>query len=298
MLPLIRFGQYLAVSGLFGSSLFLLLQARGEPDRRVRLWVLVCGVVVAPLAIGGLWVQTAAMNGGEATPDLVWSVLSGMSVGYAAGLRAAAAVFCALLLTFSRNGARRSLMVVAPLGAFATGTLAWGGHGAADDGARGWVHLGADLVHLWAAGLWIGALVALLVMATRPQREQTPDSLPGLHVALASFSGVGTLLVAVLVLTGLVNSWFLIGPERVAALYSSDYGRLLSVKLALFVAMLGLAAANRWRLTPALGEALDRDSPAAALRALRTSLYLETGAGFAVLLLVGWLGTLAPPAAM
>ncbi|MFX6794075.1 copper resistance protein CopD, partial [Acinetobacter baumannii] len=46
----------------------------------------------------------------------------------------------------------------------AVATLAWTGHGAMDDGAIGWFHLMADIVHLLAAGAWLGAIVSLLLL--------------------------------------------------------------------------------------------------------------------------------------
>jgi putative copper resistance protein D len=105
-------------------------------------------------------------------------------------------------------------------------------------------------------------------------------------------------LVAVLVATGLVNGWFLVGPTRLAGLWTTPYGLLLSVKLALFAGMLALAAANRFRLTPALGAALDGAvGPTEALSALRRSLLVETSLAFAVLGLVAWFGMLAPVSA-
>ena len=72
--------------------------------------------------------------------------------------------------------------------------------------------------------------------------------------------------------------------------------RLLALKLLLFAAMLALAAANRWRLTPALEAALiDSDAdPAMAAAAMRRSLIAELMAGAAILALVAWLGTLDP----
>jgi putative copper resistance protein D len=72
----------------------------------------------------------------------------------------------------------------------------------------------------------------------------------------------------------------------------------LLVKLFLFALMLGLAAANRYRLTPALSRVMtDSAGAAAPLSALRASVVAETGLGLAVLACVAWLGTLPPPAA-
>jgi putative copper resistance protein D len=73
---------------------------------------------------------------------------------------------------------------------------------------------------------------------------------------------------------------------------------LLSLKLVLFVAMLGLAAANRFRLNPALAASLNSDeAQEPALAALRRSLLVESSLAFAVLGLVAWFGMLAPVSA-
>src|SRR3546814_10024755 len=64
--------------------------------------------------------------------------------------------------------------------------------------------------------------------------------------------------------------------------------------------MLALAAANRWRLTPALAAAAGDDAesvdsdPDAALAAMRRSLIIEASAALAILVLVPWFGTLEP----
>jgi hypothetical protein len=86
-------------------------------------------------------------------------------------------------------------------------------------------------------------------------------------------------------------------PSQVLQLGAAPYGRLLLAKLAVFVGMVGLAAANRYRLTPGLAKGLAQGDPASALHALRLSLLVETAAGLVVLLLVSMLGVLAPVAA-
>ncbi len=114
---------------------------------------------------------------------------------------------------------------------------------------------------------------------------------------LHGFSGIGSALVAVLVATGLVNSWFLVGLDHVRDLLSSTYGILLVLKIAAFTVMLALAASNRVRLTPDLRRALDGGSTEVAIAALRRSVAIEAAAGGLVLALVAVLGTLAPPSA-
>lgn len=88
---------------------------------------------------------------------------------------------------------------------------------------------------------------------------------------LVRFSAIGLSVVAALLLSGLINTWFLIGPSRWRSLLATAYGVVLLIKLGLFGMMLVLAALNRYRAAPALGAALDtRRSAQPALRALRT----------------------------
>ena len=119
-----------------------------------------------------------------------------------------------------------------------------------------------------------------------------------IHRALRDFFVVGTATVAVLVVTGGINSWVLVGPERLFALFTTSYGWALLAKLAVFAVMLGLAAANRYRLTPASGASLDGGDRHALLPALRRSLLVETGCAVVILALVAWLGLLEPPASL
>jgi putative copper resistance protein D len=101
-----------------------------------------------------------------------------------------------------------------------------------------------------------------------------------------------------LVLTGLVNVWFLVGPSQIALAASTAWGAALLAKLAVFGVMLSLAALNRFRLTPRLERDMTGGRATAALAALKRSVAFESAAGFIVLALVAWLGTLAPPAAL
>jgi putative copper resistance protein D len=78
------------------------------------------------------------------------------------------------------------------------------------------------------------------------------------------------------------------------AFVTSPYGRLLAVKIALFLAMVGLAFVNRFRLVPRLSRPGDAIVP---LQALCRSVIAEQGIGVAILAVVSVLGTW-PPANM
>jgi putative copper resistance protein D len=95
--------------------------------------------------------------------------------------------------------------------------------------------------------------------------------------------------VSALVLSGVANAWYLVGD--LPALIATEYGRLLLAKLALFGAMLALAAVNRWKLSPRVIAGDD-----GALRSLSRNAMLETAAGIAVIAIVGVLGITIPAA--
>jgi putative copper resistance protein D len=102
-------------------------------------------------------------------------------------------------------------------------------------------------------------------------------------------------VVAVLLLSGIVNSWFLIGPVAWRAAFTTLYGRLLLIKIVLFALMLALAAVNRLRLVPKLQRAALASEGNAVWHALRATLIAETTLAMLVLGLVAVIGTLEPP---
>ena len=239
--------------------------------------------------------QTAVVAGSLTAaldPSTLASVVSEMAMGAASLARAMAAVVALAVLMLARPG-RAAWIAASALGAVAAASMAWMGHGAATEGPGGGLHLAADIAHLAAAAVWVGALVFFLGLAGVSRRDARQA--PTFHAALAGFSGIGSGVVAVLVASGLINSWFLVGPMGVAALVRTPYGLLLLLKLVLFGAMVVLAAANRFRLTPALREALVEPAPpSTAVKALRRSLVLELSAAMALVAVVAWLGRLAP----
>lgn len=300
----LRLLQYAGAMVLMGSSLFFVyaLPRAGAGSAAEAPWprklLAVAATLLAIAALLGIAAQASFLAGSirEGLQPGALSAVIGMELGRAAVLRAFVALV-ALTVALAFKPSRATWLALAALGTFTAGSLAWMGHGAATDGSGGAVHLVSDVLHSWAAAVWIGALVAflLLLLAADPR----PEATVALHRALHGFSGLGTLLVAVLVATGAVNGWFLVGADRIDGLWSTPYGRLLSLKLLLVVTMLIAAAINRFRLTPALARALDHKAQRQVAQAhLRRSVAIETAVAFGVLALVAWFGTLEPPAAM
>ena len=93
------------------------------------------------------------------------------------------------------------------------------------------------LVHVGAAAFWFGALWPLLIVLRHAAVEQSA-------LLLGAFSTVAVRAVPVLFAAGVILAGFLIG--SVDGL-TTPYARLLMIKHVLFVLLLGLAAANRYR---------------------------------------------------
>ncbi len=299
-----RLLQYAGASVLFGLAWFCLyaLPATGPASAKGAGWprplLQAAAVLLALGAVGGLVAQTAMMAGSWTEglkPASLGVVITGTDLGRAGLIRTLAALLALAALVLARPGPGL-WRGTAVLGALACASLAWMGHVAAAVGAGASLHLASDMLHALAAGAWLGALAGFVALLRSPSRT-TGAAAAAAHAALAGFAGRGSTVVAILVLTGLANSWFLIGPDHLAELWTTAYGRLLLLKIGLFCAMLALAWANRMRLTPRLGTELDRKAPPEiALARLKHSLVWETGLGLTVLAAVAWLGTLPPPA--
>ena len=288
---------------LFGSSLFFLygLPEAGVASAAALRWprplLMSAAATVLLACVLGFLAQTVVLAGSiqdALQPDALKAAATGMSFGWSSIVRATTDLAFLIAFAPSRPGpvAWRLTTLV---GAVLCASFAWMGHGGATPGAAGLLHAASDILHTLAAGVWIGALVVFLILLVTDGRKP-PEARQSLYAALHGFSGIGSGLVAVLVATGLINSWFVVGLAALPALWTTPYGQLLTAKLVLFLAMLGLAAANRFHLTPRLGEAMAGGTATSpAIGALRRSLAWETGLSLAVVALVAWFGTLAPP---
>lgn len=241
--------------------------------------------VIAVLAAGGiaasLWWALASVAAMAALPlsgldrATVLAVLGATPLGMVLAVRVAALALLLLLLPI-----RAPARVLALPALVALATCAFAGHAGATEGSLGLLHRASDIVHLIAAACWIGALIALAggALIGEPHTRLAPR--------LAAFARTGSVIVALLLATGIVNTLAIAGWPPV---WAATWTVLLAAKLALVLAMLGLAGLNRWRFTPALAK-----GGAGARRHLRLSLTAETVLGFAVLAIVAALGVLDP----
>lgn len=256
------------------------------PRLRERLKKLVwCALAVAVLSSGGWLLLVSAEILGVPVLDVglhggLWKVVTDTRFGLVWCVRLLLAVLLGMLLPWPRTGLQQSAAAAALMG-----TLAFIGHAGAAPGLSGQVHLASDVLHSMAAGYWVGALpaLALLLDHARRAKSETWDSVATSTVR--RFSILGIVSVGTLFATGLVNSWNLLAAPR--DLVTTDYGRLLLLKIGMFAAMVCIAAFNRFSLTPKLARSR-------AMQALERNAYIETGLGLCVIAVVGALGSMAP----
>jgi putative copper export protein/mono/diheme cytochrome c family protein len=298
----VRTLHFASAALLCGLTLFLLFV--GEPAFRLavlsdlaqlnrRFRTLAWGAIVLSVLTGAAWliILSARISGaplGDA--DAIRAVLTGTTFGHVWLLR-----FClvlligGLLLRFDKSRGWRTRGDIAGgalLCAAIIGSLAWTGHGVAGPLLES---LG-DAAHLVAAGGWLGGLVPFVVVAAQ-MRHGRPGACASLAVDVtARFSIFGIVMVAILIVSGIFNTWYLVGD--LPRLVGTAYGRLLLIKIALFVAMVAIAVVNRFALMPRLRRA---DAPVEmTVRALERNGAIEIALGLAIVGIVSALGTMVP----
>ncbi|AZS77783.1 copper resistance D family protein [Achromobacter spanius] len=296
---LVRFALYLDLAMLFGLPLFSMYALReGEIASSTGARFLAVSTALAAvgitLSVVNIAIMAKSMTGATSYAELQSHVfemiVTGTDFGAAWLARLGALILCVLVGVFARTQQKFRLGVFSIAGGIALSTLAWGGHGAMDEGVRRYVHLTSDIAHLIAAGAWAGALLAFLLLS---QPTATPGNVALLNRTSNGFAQVGTAIVLTLVITGTVNYLLIVGAS-VPDMSLTSYGGLLVAKLGLFGTMLALAAANRFYLSPRLEHAVRTGDHAIAVLTLRRSLMFESTAATLILLLVAALGVLSP----
>ncbi len=160
------------------------------------------------------------------------------------------------------------------------GGLSFSGHDAVDPGSW-WLTAVADWVHLAAASLWIGGLstMALLVWTGAPALRRA---------AFVRFSRLAPVLIGLVLAAGTYIA--VVRLPHVHDLWSTGYGRVLVVKIALVCCALLWGAFHHFVVRPAL----ERSDPG-RLSTIGRSLIGESMVGVAVLLVAAVLVDSKPP---
>jgi copper resistance protein D len=296
----VNIGASILLAGIFTFDLAMLGRSSragsGDLDKiEYRLFQLAIWSLIAALLSALLWfcLEVASMSGLPVTrafSTIAWqTVLFETQFGRVWQLRLGliAAAFALVASGLVQVKARRGLIAFAwLLSIVLLVSLAWISHAAAAR-AHPFGLLG-DVLHLCSAGVWIGGLAPLVIFlkCTRESFSLGETVVP----VLQRFSTLSLCCVSVLVVSGLSNSWLLVG--SIEALFTTPYGRLLLFKLALFAVLIGLGARNRFLIKANLLK--DPASPD-LLPQLRRNVLCEVCLGAAVVAIVACLG-ITPPA--
>jgi putative copper resistance protein D len=301
----IHFAATLMAAGVVFFVVFVAAPAlRGAADDkavRAALWPRLAFIgwfsLVLAIGSGAAWlILTAAAMSGQPPDDLsgsvLWTVLAQTHYGLALIVRLIAAGILAVTfaLLLSAQGRNWVAAIAVLAAAVFTGALAWSGHALGGQGAEGVIHPAVDILHLIASAAWVGALLPLALLLGAAGKEG--NLLAVARAATLRFSTLGVISVGTLLITGSINTWYLAG--SIEALTGTFYGQLLLAKIAIFLAMVAIAAMNRQWLTPRLIQNESATTAKNALRQLRRNALIETLAGAAVICIVAVLGTKPP----
>ena len=286
-LALCRFAHFLAAMLAFGMSAYLWAYA---PERLrlalspvVRRLALIASVVA--LITGMLWLalESASMAddwSAAIDPEAIGAVLTDTAFGHswASHLALAAALVAVVALGPRARWAATSLVSAALLA-----SLGLVGHAAMQTGAEGVLHRANHAVHLTAAGAWIGGLVPFAMCLRAYERD---DLRKDAVRAMAGFSFWSQFIVAVIVLTGVVN--IALTSHSPPLPPTTPYRALLVAKLIIVAIMILLALFNRFVLAPRL------KTSANALATLRATSIAEIALACVVVALVSVFALLDP----
>ena len=145
-----------------------------------------------------------------------------------------------------------------------------------------------DLLHLVSGGIWFAGIVVLAFVL--PDGWAGQDALGRLRLltpAIVRFSNLALVSIAALLITGTLNSLFHIG--KLSDLWETGYGRALSIKILLFLAILALGGLNHLFVRRRLERALEAGRKEPAEGVFRKTIATELLIGVLVLGVTGFL---------
>ncbi|HET9442582.1 MAG TPA: copper resistance protein CopC, partial [Acidimicrobiales bacterium] len=241
---LLGLARWLAFAGLVvlvGAVAFLhAVWTPGWQDRRAARLVWAGWAAAVAGTAGGLVLQGPSVTGrslGHALDAALLREVAGTRVGGAWLVRLALLAAVAAVLARRRPAGPAAAWAGRASWAVTGGALlvtaAVAGHAATADAAA--LAVATDTIHLAAVAVWLGGLA---VMAAAVLRSPDVD-----HSVPARFSRIALACVALIVVTGSVQTWREVGSA--GALTDTRYGALLLAKVAVFAVLLGAAAVSR-----------------------------------------------------
>lgn len=226
------------------ASLLLMLRGRNPAvERRLWRYVASAAVVLALVAVWSVVIQAAKVAGSSTAAALESDAL-GPVLGSQNGSARILQVVAALVVAVAAAGVGRRMAVRAAVaGAIAGAALLTVVNGVAGHaGARGPLAVIVDAVHVAAASVWVGGLATVVFAIVLVRRDRTSFA----QDALGAFSRVAVAAVAALILTGAISALVELG--GLSHLWSTGYGRLILVKVALAAGLVALGTVSRRRV--------------------------------------------------
>jgi putative copper resistance protein D len=248
-LVICRLLHFAAAFLLFGMSTFFWIVAPSDVARRLEKQlgpvIFLSLFIMGFTAIGLLLLTAGAMGEGwrdALNLSVLQDVLLDTEFGKVWQFRFISICLLIAVMALPGHHLWRNMTVAAAL---ALGTLGFVGHAAIEGGIAGFGHELNHAVHLLSAGFWFGALVPVALLLGDGSRNNLNSTS---QTALDRFSGAGHFAVAMVLATGAINTWLIVGgwPNNPR----SPYQTLLRAKIILVGAMIGLAVINRYLLVP------------------------------------------------
>ena len=313
-----HFGSGMILVGLVAFRWLVLLPAfAGEADetwqkfaplfRKLHALFLWSGAILIVSGAALFWAVAAGMSGASLTESLTWDILGtvlfqtqfGSVFQWRLGLAVILGMMMGKLAWEKWQTRRKSSLLEKAAGFVATAlivSMAWTGHAAATGGPDFKWRVLADATHLFAASIWPTGLLPFALFLGCARRIDGYSHLQPVMATARRFSTVSFLIVGILIATGIINTYFIVG--SFSALVTTHYGRLLCLKLFLFLVILGIAAWNRYRMLPLLllrASTSEKSPVIPLLQRLQSFVMTEFGLAVAVVVVVSILGTTPPP---
>jgi len=133
--------------------------------------------------------------------------------------------------------------------------FALSGHAASAASSPLWASLGVDILHLLADAAWVGGLLYIgLVLLPTLNKQSSHEWADILAIGLPRFSVIAVVSVGLLATTGSFNTT--VHLTAFQQLWTTAYGRTLTVKISVFILMICISAYHAFILRPRLVYAL------------------------------------------
>jgi copper transport protein len=286
----------LALIGAVSFKVFILggagaiqLELKERMTQRAATLGIASAALVIVVALVRLRLESQMMS---AMPDMPG--MQGMTVremvmrtdwGFAFRLQVAAALAALIAFALARRRVRGAWFVAGGSALVLAVTPALGGHAAASPRFTS-LMIAGDWLHVLGGASWLGSLLSVMIIGLPIALTlEPPDSWASISSLVNAFSPVALVSAAGVVASGVFTSW--VHVEHLSALWQTNYGRTLLVKLALVLITLAIGAYNFKRVQPQLS------NETGTLR-LRRSAAAELGVGFLILLVTGLLTGISP----